>query len=106
MNTYNYKTNIFIKCDQLSYDQVKQSIPDDAQTTPLTNWVFLNKIEWRWRFMVLPDKPDHRIVEISKMTPFSINREFVKPNGEWVFRKISGVYDDYVTEQYFYYTDF
>jgi len=106
MNNNDYKTNIFIKYDQLNYDKVKDSIPADALTAPLPNWVSLNKIEWRWRFMVLPDKPNNKIVEISKMTPYSINREYVKPNGEWVFRKISSVYDEYVIEEYFYYTDF
>ena len=95
--------NIFVKCDQLNYQQVKESIPTDSQTTPLKNWNILNKMEWRWRFMDLPN--ERHIVEISRMTPFSINREYVKSNGEWVFRNISCVYDDYVTEQYYFYTN-
>lgn len=104
MDQYNEdQYDIFEKYKNCSYKSVKKSIPKEAVETPMENWDKLGKMEWRWRFLILPNKK--KVVEISRMTPVSPNREYVKENGQWVFRIVPACFDDYVTESYYYYTE-
>ena len=97
------QNNIFMKHKVLTYEEIKQSIPKEASTKPKQDWVDLGMMEWRWRFLTLP--MDRKVVEISRISSFSSHREYVKENGRWVNRKVPSVFDDYVTEEYYYYTN-
>lgn len=88
---------------KITYTNIIETIPPQKTTTKNENWKNEGKTEWRWRFLEFGKKKF--VVEISFMKHDSDKRKFFNKYGEWVERDLDPVYDQYVVEEYFYYTD-
>jgi len=104
----NIDTNsIFITHDSsdtiknISYTSILKTIPDNYQKTPLLNWSQQYKTEWRWRFL----KFNKMVVEISYQKANSNQRIYYNKHGNWVERDIDKIYDQYVDDEYYCYTN-
>jgi hypothetical protein len=87
---------------KITYTSIIESIPNTNVSEPLDNWRDKYNIEWRWRFIEVNDR---LVGEISYLTSDSNERMYFNRYGKWVHRKISSVYDKYVKEKYYYYTN-
>jgi hypothetical protein len=111
------ESSIFIKQSdiakeehKLNYKDLLESIPEDRYEQEQLD-LKSNHLEWRWRIMEINDK---KMVEISILIPETIDesgnfvppsRKYIDKYGKWVNREIDKLFDQYVTKQYFYYTD-
>ena len=94
-------TDIFIKKGKsLSYNNIVKSIPTNSYKSEQKELLKKGLKEWRWRFIKL-DR--HMKVEIS-CNEINKHRLYLLDNGDWVKRKISDIYDDFVVKQYYYYS--
>ena len=95
--------NIFISSDKtnkeivLTYTNVIDTIPKNHYKKPQVNTN--NLTEWRWRILLLQDK---RSVEISYM--YQNTRMYLNNYGRWVQKTVPPEFDDFVIEEYYYYT--
>ena len=77
-------------------------IPENSIKTPISDWKKKYQNEWLWRFLEL--NPNRKVVEISFMNKDS-KRMYFNRYGIWVEREIDPLYDKYVIDQYYYYTN-
>jgi hypothetical protein len=88
--------------NKLTYTNILQTIPPNKVTDRNIELLNNGKTEWRWRFL----KFENRFVtEISYLKKDMSNRLFFNKNGQWIEREIDPIYDEYVVETYYYYTD-
>jgi hypothetical protein len=87
-----------------SYTSIMDIIPEGYTrvSVDMDKWRNERKIEWRWRFLEIDKK---KKVEISYLKYDSDQRVYYNYNGEWVPRTVDPIYDTYVIEQYYYYSD-
>jgi hypothetical protein len=100
-------TNIFNHHSESSDDNLNtktdilKTIPEEKVTVQVKDWQKIFKWEWRWRFMRFRNKT---VAEISKQYYNNNDRYYFDLN-TFVKRDISPIYDDYVTETYYVYTN-
>ena len=86
---------------KITYTDIMDLIPKDSVITPIKDWQKTHKTEWRWRFLKFPD--DRFTVEISHQEAGK-KRLYFNRSGKWVERDIGKEVDEYVTNEYYYYT--
>ena len=87
---------------KITYTNILNIIPDGSMKQQLNNWEKKFKTEWRWRFL----KFDNRsVVEISFIKNDNIKRVYFNRYGKWVEREIDPLFDKFVDEVYYYYTN-
>jgi hypothetical protein len=97
--------NIFIPSDTtnkhivLTYTTVLDTIPKNHYKKSQPNLNSQNLTEWRWRILLLHDK---KSVEISYM--YDNVRMYLNNYGKWVQKTVPLEFDNYVVEEYYYYT--
>jgi hypothetical protein len=111
------KCDIPISYNKVKTDIVKETIPPGSYAVEqplLAN----HMVEMRWRFLHIPvehlnmtptknnkgDKTVQKIVEMSRKKPDS-PREYLNKQMKWVISEVDSLFDQYVTEQYFFYTE-
>ena len=101
--------SIFITQDEInnkslsniSFTDIIETIPKNSLKVPLPDWENKYKVEWRWRFFQFDQDSK---AEISYIKKNSKQRVYFNKKGEWVIRIVPEIYDEYVTNHYFYYT--
>lgn len=88
----------------LPYAEIKNTIPKGSINYPEKDNIWRSKklTEWRWRFLEFANKI---VVEISKMNYDSNKRVYFNCNGQWIHRNVPEIYDDYVKEEYYFYSN-
>ncbi|AYV75678.1 MAG: hypothetical protein Terrestrivirus2_186 [Terrestrivirus sp.] len=113
------KCDIPISYNKVKTDIVKETIPPGSYTIEqplLSN----HMVEMRWRFLHIPiehlnttkgdnstktkNKTVQKIVEMSRKKPDN-SREYLNKQMKWVISEVDELFDQYVTEQYFFYTE-
>ena len=102
--------SVFMKKTQqnykICYESILKTIPDNSYTEPQNDKN--DKVEMRWRFLHIPtnssEEKNKKMVEISKRRPGGI-REFLNKQMEWIVATVDPYFDQYVTKQYYYYSD-
>ena len=98
--------SIFISSNEerpkITYTQIKESMPD-CVTERVNGWRKSKKIEFRWRFLEIPERGF--TVEISRLPYDEDKRTYLNKEGKWVYRDVSPIYDMYVKEEYYYYAN-
>jgi len=89
-------------CKKLTLTNVIEIIPKGSIKKPLDNWRNLKNTEWRWRIMKFSNKIT---VEISCCHKKDNIRKYFNKEGKWLIREIPSLYDEYVIDQYYYYTN-
>ena len=105
--------NIFVTQEELSkntdlsgkvsYTNILDTIPNNCEKKPLLDWQKNWKTEWRWRFLKFEN--DRIIVEISYLLCNKNKRIYFNKKAEWIETYIDPVYDEYVIDEYYYYSD-
>jgi hypothetical protein len=87
------------KC-KLCYQSIIENIPEPYYKKPD---IIKRKelIEWRWRFYNIENK---KIAEISFYDPTSNKRLYVNSVGDYVERDIPEIYNQYIIDEYYYYS--
>jgi len=89
---------------KVSYEQILKTIPEGSHTEPQMQ-DSNTKIELRWRFLNIPINGQiKKVVEISKQEP-NKQREYLNKYQKWVTQTIDPIFDQYVTQQYYYYSN-
>lgn len=86
----------------LSKKTVLESIPKDAFKNK-NNELAENNTEWRWRIFKFPNK-NNEVVEISFKKP-NENRIYINNNGEWVSDNVDSIFDKFVIDEYYSYSN-
>lgn len=86
---------------RITYTNIVDTIPENSSESPLPGWKQNKKMEWRWRFLDLPD--GRHTVEISFMKSDSDSRIYFNKTGQWVKRFVHPAYDKFVTKEFYYY---
>jgi len=64
-----------------------------------------DKVEIRWRFIGIPINNEiKKMVEISRKTP-NKEREYLDKDMNWSHSEVDPIFDRYVIEEYYYYSD-
>lgn len=120
INNNNNKNDIFVKKSEIPVVYDKVELNSVLETIPKGSYkqqqilLAATKTEMRWRFLHIPVPNSDNvnininvktIVEISRRSPNNNYREYLNKQMEWVKRDISSDYDQYLVDQYFYYTD-
>ena len=58
--------------------------------------------EWRWRIFKFPNKKNE-VVEISFKKPRD-KRMYINKTGEWVYRELDKILDNFVVDEYYVYS--
>ena len=102
------ENSIFIKQSEvpkpekkLCYQTIIDSLPDPNFKEPNLQWR-TKAVEWRWRFYKIGDK---KVVEMSFLEPNSNERIYVDKNNNYIKSTISNEYDNYLVEEYYFYTN-
>jgi len=85
---------------KLQKDSVKNDIPKNSFKEEQKD-LALKHTEWRWRILEINNI---EVIEISFKMP-NKKRVFMNRHGEWKKRDIDPIYDKYVIEAYYYYSD-
>lgn len=98
------QTQSYISC--ISLAAIKETIPKGSFIVPQIR--MKNMVEHRWRFLHIPTLNTQnngiiKVVEISRKKP-NEEREYINKNEEWIKKQVDPRYDQYVVEQYYYYT--
>ena len=98
------QNSIFITQDDstnnITYTNIIDNLPKGYTIVKDTNWKTNKQIKWRWRFLKFDDKT---IVEISYKYYDDSRRVYFNKSGNWVYRQVPKVYDQYVTKKIYYY---
>ena len=107
------KNNIFVSQNTLTdindisgkitYTNIMDLIPNGNTEKKLNNWEHQYTTEWRWRFLELPE--DRITIEMSFIKNDNKDRIYFNRYGQWVNRYVDPIYDNYVTKQYYYYSN-
>jgi hypothetical protein len=89
---------------KITYTSFLETIPHDKRENPLLNWKNKYKTEWRWRFLLLKGDKNRDVIEISYIKNNSDKRIYINKYGVWVERVVDPIFDQFVKQQYFYYT--
>lgn len=105
------KYDIPILCDKIDITTIKNTIPEGSYAVeqPLLSSC---KVELRWRFIHLPNKIINnihnddvkKVVEISRKKPDCL-REYLNKQMKWVNKDVDVMFDEYVVQQYYFYTE-
>lgn len=94
---------------KLDYKSIISTIPVNSYSEPQLDKS--DKIEIRWRFLNIPLNSNNgqnirfkNVVEISRKKPNG-NREYINKNMKWIETTVDSSYDEFVSKQYYYYTD-
>lgn len=87
---------------KVSFTDILETIPKDAQKTPLDSWEKLRKTEWRWRFLKFSDTKYTVEISCKRATD---KRTYFNKHGEWVTRDVHPDYDQFVDKIFYYYSD-
>ena len=88
--------------NKITYTDVMEAIPKNSLKISLNNWQSDYQTEWRWRFLKFND--DKKVIEISYINNKSNKRIYYNQLGKWVERYLDPIFNQYVIEQYYYYT--
>jgi hypothetical protein len=106
-NNNNNNNNNIDDSTKIDIESIKSTIPPSSFRTrqPLLEY---HMVESRWRILNIPINCNNKIimkkmVEISKKHPDS-PRQYLAKNMEWIDADISPEFDDYVIEEYYYYS--
>lgn len=92
-------TTMFDKTHEtISISEIKNSIPENSYKTEQPQ-LQENNCEWRWRFIRINNKT---YAEISYKLP-NEERKYINNDGVWKSKETND-FDQYVVEQYYYYT--
>lgn len=81
---------------------ILQTIPDRTVQYD-KEWRKKKMVQWKWRFL---DINNSSVVEISyKKWNSNKTKYYLNKQNKWVTRTIDPIYDKYVTEIYYYYTN-
>jgi hypothetical protein len=101
--------SVFMKkpaqANKMSYEEILKTIPPNSFGKPQSDKN--NKIEIRWRFLNIPSSSPNKykkIVEISKRHPNS-SRKYLNKDNMWTDTVVDPYFDQFVVEQYYYYSD-
>jgi hypothetical protein len=109
-NIFAKKSEKKVYYDKIDIEHVKKTIPNNnyRESQPL---LVGHMVELRWRFLHIQTTIDDekqsfikKMVEISKKTP-SDKRVYLNKNMNWTDVEIDPIYDNFVVEQYYVYTD-
>ncbi len=89
--------------EKISYTNVLETIPEGSFPHRVLNWRKMKKIEWRWRFLELPN--GKFTVEISRLSYDEDKRLYFNKYGRWVYRDVDPIYDQYVKKECYCYSD-
>lgn len=107
------KSELPVKYDSIDIETVRETIPKTSYT--VSQPLLAHMVENRWRFIHVPsNKPNNdnsndkiimrKFVEISRKKPYE-EREYLNRKMEWTKSSVDTVFDNYVAQQYFCYTD-
>ena|SRR3989304_6673604 len=85
---------------KITMTTIMDTIPKDHLKKPLENWEKEFNVEYRWRFLEFPNNKN--TVEIS-YTKKGEERIYFNRKGEWVKREVDPIYNQFVTDSYYYY---
>ena len=88
---------------KVTYTNMIETIPEDSTEQPLVNWKRYHKIEWRWRFLNLPN--ERQVVEISFVDAKDNVRIYFTKRGDWSKKNVPDSYDKFVEKVYYYYSN-
>jgi len=103
------ENSIFITQDDYTNDKnitftnVMDNLPKGYTSVKNKEWRNEKTIKWRWRFLKFNNKTT---VEISYKYPHENKRIYFNKNGNWVYRDVPKIYNQYVENIYYYYVDF
>jgi len=88
------------------YKSILKTIPKNSYKTEQINKK--DMVESRWRFLAVPYEKNgeilvKQVVEISRKKPEE-EREYLNNNINWIYKKIDKSYDQFVKDQYYYYS--
>lgn len=96
---------------KITYTEILDSIPGNKTEKQIADWKKKYSTEWRWRFLrfIVIDKNNNEsekyVAEISYIKYNSDKRVYFNRHGEWVYRNVDKLYDQFVEKQYYVYTD-
>ena len=92
---------------KLTYTNIYKSIPQDRVIKPIDNWRKTYTTEWRWRILKIKTKNENikDVIEISYLKSNSNIRVYFNRYGQWVKRVIDPIFDQFVTEEYYAYSN-
>ena len=110
------ESDIFMKCSEKSPEQninptsekslskknIFDNIPQNAQKIENPE-LRQTKTEWRWRIFSFPHKKNE-VIEISFQKPNN-ERLYIDKNGNWIPYNLDNIYDQFVTDIFYYYDD-
>src|SRR5207253_9643727 len=112
-NIFAKKSERKVCYDKVDIETVRETIPTGSYTDQQILLID-HMIESRWRFLHIPVKYEDndnkqkikikKMVEISKKVPGQ-DRLYLSKNMDWTKTNIDPLFDNFVVEQYFYYTE-
>ena len=88
---------------KIEYEAILETIPPGSHKEPQPDKEHM--VETRWRFLHIPQKETvKRVVEISRKK-YGEHREYWNKRLKWEVSTVDPVFDQYVVEQYYYYTE-
>ena len=108
-NIFAKKSERKVCYDKVDIEAVKETIPKNNYKEP-QHLLVDHMVESRWRFLHIPVTVEgkqpfiKKMVEISKKTP-SEKRVYLNKNMNWIETDIDPIYDNFVVEQYYVYTN-
>jgi|688.fasta_scaffold446246_2 hypothetical protein len=92
---------------KITYTSIFNSIPENKVNKQIENWKNKYKTEWRWRFLKikLPENKERFVAEISYTLYNSDKRLYINKYGNWIERHVDPIYDKYVVEEYYVYSN-
>lgn len=87
-----------------TYTKVVDSLPLNKRQTRIMGWETKYKTEWRWRFIQFNDGKRERFVVETSYQSCDGQRMYLNKFGSWVESTVDSIYDNYVTEVYYYYS--
>lgn len=101
-----YNNSVFVKKknnEKICYETILETVPRNCYKSSQADKK--DQVEIRWRFFDIPHKEKIKnMVEISRLPP-NQPREYLDKSGNWIKITINLIYDRYVVEEYYYYTN-
>lgn len=89
------------KIQTLNIEDIYSTIPKKS-TEKQNKELCKTEIEWRWRLLKFNKATK---LELSRYDPNAKVRSYLNNEGAWCERNVDKKYDEYVTKQFFYYTN-
>jgi len=112
-NIFAKKSERKVNYDKVDIEAVKETIPKESyrEQQPL---LIDHMVESRWRFLHIPinynENNDNKNIKLKKMVEISKkipgeDRLYLNKNMNWEKVNVDQMFDNFVVEQYFYYTE-